>query len=256
MAIINCPYCGKYIIKNIANCPHCGLNVKQVNNKTNAKKTKKSTIALIIFAIIFFYVMIFGGLFNDSELSDVEEKKQITLTEEERESVRNKLLDKSDECTHIFKKWKVIKKATFMEKGEKQRLCRNCKYCETKEYNLTDKQKKQYLINNCSEYTYKQIARNPDKYKGKYAKLTGEVVQTLEYTDETILRVNITLDDYGFYSDTVYVVYNKSNSGNGRILEEDIITMYGILDGLESYESVLGSQVNIPKINAYYININ
>ena len=40
------------------------------------------------------------------------------------------------------------------------------------------------------------------------------------------------------------------------ILEEDIITFYGMADGLETYESVMGQQISIPKITAMYIDIN
>lgn len=62
------------------------------------------------------------------------------------------------------------------------------------------------------------------------------------------------MDEYS-YDDTVYVTYTTKDS-DSRVLEDDIITMYGELDGIETYTSVLGSNVSIPKFNAKYVEIH
>lgn len=41
-----------------------------------------------------------------------------------------------------------------------------------------------------------------------------------------------------------------------KILEDDIITIWGECDGLYSYESVLGSKVSLPKIDVKYYLID
>lgn len=41
-----------------------------------------------------------------------------------------------------------------------------------------------------------------------------------------------------------------------RILEDDIITIWGECDGLYSYESVLESKVSLPKIDVKYYSID
>lgn len=107
----------------------------------------------------------------------------------------------------------------------------------------------------CKSYTYKEIARNPDKVYGEYSKVTGKVVQVFETDDNVELRVDITESEYGYYSDTVYVYYVRRNKGEDRILEDDIIEIYGTLEGLETYTSVLGNDVTLPKIEAEYIEI-
>lgn len=107
----------------------------------------------------------------------------------------------------------------------------------------------------CKEYTYKEIARNPDSVKGEYAKLTGEVIQVLESGNSVTLRVDITKSEYGYYSDTVYVTYTKKSETEDRILEDDIISIYGKLGGIETYTSVLGAEVSLPKIFAEYIEL-
>lgn len=110
---------------------------------------------------------------------------------------------------------------------------------------------------NCQSFTYEQIARNPDKVKGKNAKLVGKVVQVMTDNNSTNLRVNITkTGTYStYYTDTIYVVYHPK-SGEDKILEDDIITIYGTLQGDCTYTTVLGANITIPNIEAKYITIN
>lgn len=108
--------------------------------------------------------------------------------------------------------------------------------------------------NRCSEYTYEDMARNPERVKGEQAKVTGEVIQVLEDGDHVVMRVNITEGKYS-YSDTIYVDYYRHSATEDRILEGDIITIYGTLRGLETYTSVLGASVSIPRIDAEYIDL-
>lgn len=117
------------------------------------------------------------------------------------------------------------------------------------------KAKKDYIAS-CKTYKYKDIARNPDKYFGKRAKFKGEVVQVIEGYYDTTLRVDVTKGKYGIYTDTMYVVYTPKSSSESRILEDDIITIYGELSGIETYETIMGSRVSIPRIDAEYITIN
>ena len=108
----------------------------------------------------------------------------------------------------------------------------------------------------CKEYTYKEIARNPDKVKNERAKLKGKVVQVLESGNTVELRVNITPKGYGYYDDTVYVYYYRMDETEDRILEDDIVTVYGRLNGLKTYTSVLKSEITLPEIVAEYIDIS
>ena len=108
----------------------------------------------------------------------------------------------------------------------------------------------------CRVYTYDEVARDPAAYSGKLAKFTGEVVQVIRKSNtELQLRVDVTKkgDYYSYYTDTVFVVYTKESSSN--ILEGDIITLYGELKGEQSYKSVLGAEITIPKIYAKFIDV-
>lgn len=109
----------------------------------------------------------------------------------------------------------------------------------------------------CQTYTFEQMARNPDNFKGTNVKLTGEVIQALYGTNSVDLRVNITKKgSYStYYTDTVYVTYN-TKAGEDKILEKDIITLYGTSLGDYTYKSTIGATVNLPLISAKYITIN
>lgn len=119
-------------------------------------------------------------------------------------------------------------------------------------------------INACQQYAYKDISRNPNDYKGKLATFTGQVIQVQESTflgqKSVTLRVNVTAEENQFvdggyiYEDTVYVTYYPDEN-ESRILEDDIVTLYGELDGLETYTSILGESISIPSMKAKYVEI-
>ena len=106
---------------------------------------------------------------------------------------------------------------------------------------------------NCRFFSYDDIARNPDDYEGKLAKFTGEVVQVLKDGDELQMRVNVTVDEWGLYEDTVYVFYTITNNVN--VLEGDIIEMYGELRGMQEYETIFEAEISIPRIYVKFIDI-
>ena len=120
--------------------------------------------------------------------------------------------------------------------------------------------KKEYK-SSCEQLDFSKVVRNPDKYKGKLYKFVGEVIQCEEtsafLSDDKILtlRINVTKDEYGFWNDTVYVTYTLT-AGKDRILEDDIVTVYGECDGAETYTSVLGNSVTLPAFNAEYIEFH
>ena len=117
-----------------------------------------------------------------------------------------------------------------------------------------------------AKINYKGVSRNPDDYKGKLVKFSGVVVQTtetygVEYTGGSlfdqyyVLRVASkykkyrTIDGYDT-DDIVYVVVPISKVEGGRILEDDIVWVYGRYDGIETYEALLGNSVSIPRVEA------
>lgn len=110
----------------------------------------------------------------------------------------------------------------------------------------------------CKTYTFEELARNPESFKGNKVTVTGKVIQVVKDQNNYDLRVNITKTDlYGtdYYDDTIYVTYTKK-SGENNILEDDIITIYGESKGEYSYTSALGVPITVPHIEAQFIDFN
>ena len=112
-----------------------------------------------------------------------------------------------------------------------------------------------------SEIDFETLSRNPNEHKGKKFKFTGEVIQVQEPSfDNTVeLRINITKETYEYidsvtWKDTIYATVEIPPDSD-RILENDIITIYGTCDGLYSYTSVLGAKISLPKIDIKYWNL-
>lgn len=153
-------------------------------------------------------------------------------------------LDTNKDLNDVFKEIK-----TEIEREEKAR-----KEQEEKKRKAAEEEN---FKESCKTYTYEQIARNPEKFKGTNIKLTGEVIQALYSSSAVDLRVNITKQGtYStYYTDTVYVVYYPE-SGEDKILEDDIITIYGTAQGDYTYTSAIGAPVTLPLIYGRYIEIN
>ena len=124
-----------------------------------------------------------------------------------------------------------------------------------------NKEDKSTYITKCSTISYSTLARNPYSYIGNDYKFTGEVIQVLNgYNNNIELRVNVTPKRYEYinetyYEDTMYVTYHYSSNYESKILEGDIITMYGTYRGIQDYVSIMGAKISIPRLDAMYIDI-
>lgn len=151
--------------------------------------------------------------------------------------------------------WEIKTKATSSSSGTRVKKCTVCgKELESENYTMTAAEVKQEYVAECKSYTYNEVARNPDNYIGKKAKFTGEVIQAMPDGDSYTLRVNVTKGRY-VWDDTVLVSYTKQDSSESNILEDDIITMYGVLMGDYTYTSVMGASITVPSFAAEYIDI-
>lgn len=154
----------------------------------------------------------------------------------------------------------LLRKTNIREEQEKQELeeKKQKEQEEQKQREAEEKIKKeqeeQEFKNNCKIVEYEDLARNPDKIKGQNVKITGEVIQVMKDYTTTNIRVNITKSDYDFYTDTVYITYTPE-AGEDKILEDDIITIWGTSQGDCTYTTVLGATVTLPLIEAKYIEL-
>ncbi|MCM1219405.1 MAG: toxin regulator [Lachnospiraceae bacterium] len=92
--------------------------------------------------------------------------------------------------------------------------------------------------------TYDNIARTPNDFLGKKVKFTGKVVQLIEGSNSIQIRLAINSN----YDQIVLCEYTPSIV-ESRVLEDDIITIYGISVGTISYQSTIGGQITVPAIS-------
>ena len=100
-----------------------------------------------------------------------------------------------------------------------------------------------------SDYTYEQLARNPDSYIGDKVKFTGRVLQA-ETGDMCYMRLAVN-DDYN----TVMFITYDPDILNYRLLEDDYVTVYGSALSTYSYTAVSGATITLPWITADIIEL-
>jgi hypothetical protein len=113
---------------------------------------------------------------------------------------------------------------------------------------ISDAEEKQRLIDEAMGYetglTFEEISRNPYDYYGDKVKFEGYVLQVMSNLYiEDVLRVATD----GKYDDVIYCTYDEK-SLDYRLLEDDHIIIYGTVQGITSYETVLGGSVTLPQI--------
>ena len=100
-----------------------------------------------------------------------------------------------------------------------------------------------------SAISYDDLMRHNDVYVGDIIYNRGEILQVNERrTDTYILRVATKQSTYGYHDDVIYVNYKGD-----RLLEGDLIDIWGISKGLKTYEAILGNQITIPEIDSLYV---
>ena len=155
----------------------------------------------------------------------------------------------------IVENKKEIKEAEDKKKAEEEAK----KIAEKAEEEAKKKaeQEEQEFKESCKKYSFEELARNPDKIEGTNVKINGEVIQALYGNDSVDLRINITKEGTytTYYTDTVYVVYYPED-GEDKILEDDIVTVYGTAQGDYSYTSTIGAKITLPLIYGKYVTIN
>ncbi|MCL2487425.1 MAG: hypothetical protein FWE80_01940 [Oscillospiraceae bacterium] len=106
---------------------------------------------------------------------------------------------------------------------------------------------KESFMEYCSSGSYEDIARDPDARKGESIKITGMVVQVLEGNGKDVeYRIKTGT------SDVFYIFYTRSD-GEQRILENDTVDIFGICEGVVTYDSTLGGKITIPAMLGLYL---
>lgn len=204
-----------------------------------------------------------AGNVCDEILSKVTEFEKYTELSEEINSVKNKyneiMKNKEDTVNSINSSISSVKRSLNQEEYDsiKNRISEleDSYYDQYKEdwNNQLKSVEENVYKKSCGGYSYKDLLRNPSEYRGKKAYFFGKVLQTIGSYN---YRVGIDCKKYQYidgYScdNTIYVTY----FGDTRLIEDDMVEMWGTMSGTETYTTVLGSSVTLPKFSAQYINI-
>jgi hypothetical protein len=102
---------------------------------------------------------------------------------------------------------------------------------------------------------FEELARNTEAWVGELVRLRGEVVEVSEAgSNGAVLRVNVTENSSGFWTDTVWVEYPGYGPGR-RVLEGDLIEFVAQVDGRHTYTAVLGQKITLPRMTATWLAV-
>lgn len=123
----------------------------------------------------------------------------------------------------------------------------------------TPEEVRENFINSCIsiefEPDYEAILRNPSEYEGKNLKFEGIVVSVSEpfFSDYTTYIIRLTNYNDENLRGLFYVKYILKDNET-RILENDIVQIYGECLGLTEYINLRNESVTVPCVEAKYID--
>lgn len=111
----------------------------------------------------------------------------------------------------------------------------------------------------CQSVDYKELCRYPDKYVGTKVAVKVKVSQIIETNfsgTEKAWRTYTDNSGYGFYADDEYYMLDKRGDGAVKILDDDIVVIYGEFTGLEKITRALTSTTDeLPRIEVKYADL-
>ena len=235
---MKCPHCGNELKDDAKFCDKCGAgfggsdSTSATVNPANAKK--KIYKRWYFWVIIVVAIMIVGGVNGAINGNSGSNKSKQETT------VANQSSEKATE--------KATEAPTTKEVATEK---------PTKDPKKVEKEFK----DGCKTVDFKTLSRNPDKYKGNDYKFEGQIIQVQEgWGDSVDLRINITKEeneylDEPLWTDTIYATVEIPD-GADKLLEDDVITFWGTCDGDYTYETEMGNNVSLPKIDIKYYELN
>lgn len=111
----------------------------------------------------------------------------------------------------------------------------------------------------CQTVNYKELCRYPEKYEGTKIVVKVKVSQIIDANfsgSEKAWRTYTDNSGYGFYADDEYYMLDNRGVDAVKILDDDIITVYGEFTGLEKITRALTSTTDeLPRIEVKYADL-
>lgn len=140
---------------------------------------------------------------------------------------------------------RIAKEKEEAERAEQERIAQEKK--EEEERLAAEKAEREKYNKTIS---FAELNKNPDRYAGESYNFTGQIVQIMENSDSTVIRLSVTKQSYGWsISDIIYVEYD----GLTDFVDGDVVTVYGDIYGSHTYTSRAGHIISLPAVIAKQI---
>ncbi len=110
----------------------------------------------------------------------------------------------------------------------------------------------------CKEYAYKDVLRNPDDYIGKRVKITVKISSVHSEGIGTPIKYYFAYSDNdgsGYYWDDQYGIFDYRDVQELKLLEDDIITVYGEISKPQETISLIVSSEELFCIDMKYVDL-
>lgn len=244
---------------------------KRITQKKKLKFGKREiieTVGIAVIVILVISLIITAGKMNKYKFNFERRKEYVTSLENQIDELTDENTDLNNQIDELQngperqlgkirsayedKNWsEVIELANTLheehngtpEDQEAQKLAKKSQDNINKAKQAAEEKKKQGYN---TGITYEQLSRTPDKYKGEKVKFKGEVVQVIESGDDDTVSIRLAVNSD--YDNIIYGEYSK-DIVSSRVLEDDIITIYGTSVGTISYESTMSGVITIPGVS-------
>lgn len=292
MALMKCLECGNEVSDKAETCPHCGYKVPKnnfqndgfvvnMNNSSyNVEKKKGSDASAYIGLGLSILSLLFGccngyiGIIisilsivlayrsykktnNKSNLTTIIIIAVIAIVvalfsigsggNKDDKEVANTVVPTTQQTTE------TPKVAEETEKPKKKKQEQTPK--PTKKPKTAKQIKKEYIAS-CKEYSYKDVLRNPNDYVGKKVKVRLKISSVHEegVLNDTKYYFAYSESEYGWYGD-MYAVFDKRTSDDLKLLEDDIIEVYGEIAEPEETVSLIVNSSEVFAIDMKYVKL-
>lgn len=215
-----------------------------------AVKKKKPLIPAICIPVSvvtgIIFILIGGYLYGNTDeykehLKEEEAKKKIEATENEKATESTTKATKKSTTNATTKS--TTKSTTKVEKKDATKA--------TEKAETEDEYK-----NSCQEYNFKDVLRYPSDYVGKRVKVKVEISSVHEKSMFNSQKYYLCYseNEYGFYGDK-YAVFDTRDGEVLKLLEDDVIMVYGEIAEPEYTESLIVNSEEVFAIKMKYVDL-
>lgn len=122
------------------------------------------------------------------------------------------------------------------------------------DYNDTSDDTSDDDIYSYQDVSYDSIARKPDDYDDKKVRFAGKVLQVTEETEDDQDYTELRIAVNGDYDNVIFAVLPSDILNGSRVLEGDLVAIYGNSLGIITYTSSMNTDISVPGIAVHKID--